>query len=231
MAEWERQATSPNLWARAELKSAALGAVIEDNGNWAQGAECAWGSQRGLSGTLGEGGRELPKGPGPPWKPPSPEGGVLGCHADQSTASGIPQVSTAEGGDLGPRGHEDRAPWTGRPGIQDSPCNLARAHCGRPRGSHSSAPACCWRWWPVQTHWWDQRMGLRERKGPDRSSRHSRPYTGRKCGRQRPSSQLSCSDPCWFWNITDVASGFPLVSPTLAQASVRMRPHFQPVQQ
>ena len=46
-----------------------------------------------------------------------------------------------------------------------SPCSPARARCGRPRGPRSSAPACCWRWWPAQTRWWGQRTALGEEGG------------------------------------------------------------------
>ena len=127
---------------------------------------------------------ELPPGP---WALPgcllTPEGGLPGCHGDQWMDSGRQR--------LGPRGSRGQgilggeagvgAPASCRARIQDPPCSPARAHCGRPQGFRSSAPACCWRWWPARTRWWGQRMGLREKGSGEKELRtQSRPYSGRE---------------------------------------------------
>lgn len=72
---------------------------------------------------------------------------------------------------------------TSCPRVRDSPYSPARARCGRPQGPRSSAPACCWRWWPAQTRWWGQRMGLREKSsGENKLKTQSGPYSGRTGG-------------------------------------------------
>lgn len=88
-----------------------------------------------------------------------------------------------------------------------SPCSPVPAHCGRPRGLRSSAPACCWRWWPALTRWWGQRMALGETEWRE-GAQDPLPPGGRGVdpGRERghrlsPNSRLSCHDDKCVWQM------------------------------
>lgn len=111
--------------------------------------------------------RSSPVDPGPSREasPPLSEDALVAVVTGGGEARQIPRVCSRRRRP-GPRGPADRAPWVGeqaqgpRPG---SPCSPAPARCGRPRGQRSSAPACCWRWWPAQTRWRGRRTGLQEK--------------------------------------------------------------------
>lgn len=117
-----------------------------------------------------------------------------------------------------------------------SPCSPVPARCGRPRGLRSSAPACCWRWWPALTRWWGQRTALGETEWRE-GAQDPLPPGGRGVdpGRERghrlsPNSRLSCHDDKCVWQMPLlIPHPPPWCSPAPRQNNNRARLHFLPV--